>query len=67
MLAVIDASSLFYINLWSVNPDITWREQFNHLLWTDAAGFVIWLIGYIFAWLSDRQLSVHLATPKKKR
>ena len=39
------------------------------LVWTDYVGAAIWLFGFVFEWVGDHQLSVHLAdkTPGKKK
>lgn len=56
--SVINASSLYFINLWSKGSD-------NALQVTDYVGAAIWLIGFVIEWLSDHQLTVHLARKKK--
>ena len=39
------------------------------LIWPDYVGAAIWLFGFVFEWVGDHQLSVHLAdkTPGKKK
>ena len=45
--SIINASSLYFINLWSLKND-------NELFWTDYVGAVIWLMGFIIEWVSDQ-------------
>lgn len=58
LFSVINASSLYYVNLWSIKED-------NTLFVTDYIGIAIWVIGFIIEWLSDQQLTWHLARKKQ--
>lgn len=57
IFSLINASSLYYINIWSIKDD-------NTLFWTDYAGAAVWLLGFMIEVCSDRQLTVHLAKPR---
>ena len=47
LFSIFNASSLYFINLWSIGGD-------DNLYWTDFVGIAIWFIGFVIEVASDQ-------------
>ena len=60
LFSIISNGAALYVTIYSAGKD---------LIWLDYLGVAVWLFGFIFEWVGDQQLKMHLAdkTPGKKK
>ena len=60
LFSLIANGAALYVTIYSAGKD---------LIWLDYLGVAVWLFGFIFEWVGDQQLKMHLAdrTPGKKK
>ena len=61
LFSLIVNSAALYVYIYSASG--------SHLIWSDYAGIVVWILGFAIEWIGDNQLKNHLAdkTPGKKK